>query len=504
MILAKSKFMLFICKHHSNGHGKEPEMVTSERRKWLALALLSAVQFMVVLDIAVVNVALPSIQVDLGFSQENLQWVISAYALVFGGLLLLGGRAADLLGRRRIFLAGVVVFTAASLLAGLAWSEPSLIGARALQGLGAAVISPAALSILSTTFAEGRERNIALGVWGAVGGFGAAAGVLLGGVLTDALSWEWIFFVNVPVGAVAFLLAPVLLAESRDAQVQRFDAAGAGLVTTGLAALVYAITQAGQDGWVAGQTVGFGGLALALLVGFVAWELRQAEPLMRFGILRTRTVSGANVAGFILGTALFSMFLMLTLYMQQVLGYSPMRTGVAYLAVAGTAIIWSTVAAQLVTRIGVKPVLVTGMASLTAGLTYFTQVSVGGSYVGDLLPGFLLTGLGIGFSFVPISIAALAGVGNSEAGLASGLFNTSQQIGGALGIAALSTIATSRTGDAVASGSALPDALVSGFTGAFAAGVVVAALGVVAAVTLIRRDELESVPEAEPVLDMAA
>jgi EmrB/QacA subfamily drug resistance transporter len=504
MILAKSKFMLFICKHHSNGHGKEPEMVTSERRKWLALALLSAVQFMVVLDIAVVNVALPSIQVDLGFSQENLQWVISAYALVFGGLLLLGGRAADLLGRRRIFLAGVVVFTAASLLAGLAWSEPSLIGARALQGLGAAVISPAALSILSTTFAEGRERNIALGVWGAVGGFGAAAGVLLGGVLTDALSWEWIFFVNVPVGAVAFLLAPVLLAESRDAQVQRFDAAGAGLVTTGLAALVYAITQAGQDGWVAGQTVGFGGLALALLVGFVAWELRQAEPLMRFGILRTRTVSGANVAGFILGTALFSMFLMLTLYMQQVLGYSPMRTGVAYLAVAGTAIIWSTVAAQLVTRIGVKPVLVTGMASLTAGLTYFTQVSVGGSYVGDLLPGFLLTGLGIGFSFVPISIAALAGVGNSEAGLASGLFNTSQQIGGALGIAALSTIATSRTGDAVASGSALPDALVSGFTGAFAAGVVVAALGVVAAVTLIRRDELECVPEAEPVLDMAA
>jgi EmrB/QacA subfamily drug resistance transporter len=504
MILAKSKFMLFICKHHSNGHGKEPEMVTSERRKWLALALLSAVQFMVVLDIAVVNVALPSIQVDLGFSQENLQWVISAYALVFGGLLLLGGRAADLLGRRRIFLAGVVVFTAASLLAGLAWSEPSLIGARALQGLGAAVISPAALSILSTTFAEGRERNIALGVWGAVGGFGAAAGVLLGGVLTDALSWEWIFFVNVPVGAVAFLLAPVLLAESRDAQVQRFDAAGAGLVTTGLAALVYAVTQAGQDGWVAGQTVGFGGLALALLVGFVAWELRQAEPLMRFGILRTRTVSGANVAGFILGTALFSMFLMLTLYMQQVLGYSPMRTGVAYLAVAGTAIIWSTVAAQLVTRIGVKPVLVTGMASLTAGLTYFTQVSVGGSYVGDLLPGFLLTGLGIGFSFVPISIAALAGVGNSEAGLASGLFNTSQQIGGALGIAALSTIATSRTGDAVASGSALPDALVSGFTGAFAAGVVVAALGVVAAVTLIRRDELESVPEAEPVLDMAA
>ncbi|HEX6937347.1 MAG TPA: DHA2 family efflux MFS transporter permease subunit [Actinomycetes bacterium] len=479
-------------------------MVTSERRKWLALALLSAVQFMVVLDIAVVNVALPSIQVDLGFSQENLQWVISAYALVFGGLLLLGGRAADLLGRRRVFLAGVVVFTAASLLAGLAWSEPSLIGARALQGLGAAIISPAALSILSTTFAEGRERNIALGVWGAVGGFGAAAGVLLGGVLTDALSWEWIFFVNIPVGVAAFVLAPVLLAESRDARVQRFDAAGAALVTTGLASLVYAITQAGQEGWLAGQTVGFSGLALALLAGFVAWELRQAEPLMRFGILRTRTVSGANVAGFILGTALFSMFLMLTLYMQQVLGYSAMRTGVAYLAVAGTAIIWSTVAAQLVTRIGVKPVLVVGMVSLTAGLAYFTQVSVGGSYLGDLLPGFLLTGLGIGFSFVPISIAALAGVRNAEAGLASGLFNTSQQIGGALGIAALSTIASSQTDSAVAAGAAVPGALVDGFTAAFAAGVAVAALGILTALTLIRRDELESVPEAEPVLDLAA
>jgi MFS transporter len=296
----------------------------------------------------------------------------------------------------------------------------------------------------------------------------------------------------------------VLLAESRDASVQRFDATGAVLVTTGLASLVYAITQAGQDGWLGQETVGFGALAVGLLGGFVAWELRQDEPLMRFGILRSSTVSGANVAGLILGTALFSMFLMLTLYMQQVLGYTPMRTGVAYLAVAGTAIVWSTVAAQLVTRIGVKPVLVVGMLSLTSGLAYFTQVSVDGSYLGDLLPGFLLAGLGIGFSFVPISIAALAGVRNSEAGLASGLFNTSQQIGGALGIAALSTIATSRTEDAVATGSALPDALVDGFTAAFGAGVVIAALGIAAAVTLIRRDELESVPEAEPVLDMAA
>jgi len=468
------------------------------RTKWLALALLCVVQFMVVLDIAIVNVALPSIQVDLGFSQEDLQWVISAYALVFGGFLLLGGRAADMLGRRRLFLGGLVVFTVASLLAGLAWSESSLLGARAVQGLGAAVITPAALSILSTTFAEGRERNIALGAWGAVGGFGAVAGVLLGGVLTDALSWEWIFLVNVPVGVASFVLAPFLLQESRDAGVERFDVPGAVLVTTGLSSLVYGITKAGQDGWLAGETLGVFAVSLALLVGFVSWELRHPEPLMRFGILRTRTLSGANVAGFILGTALFSMFLMLTLYMQQVLGYSAMKSGVAYLAVAGTAILWSGVAGQLVTRVGVKPVLVTGMTALTLGLLYFTQVSVGGSYLGDLLPGFLLIGVGIGFSFVPISIAALAGVTPSEAGLASGLINTSQQIGGALGIAALSTIATSRTEDSVSSGTVLPVALVDGFSSAFLAGAIVAALGLIAALTMIRRAELEPELVAEP------
>lgn len=470
------------------------------------MALLCVVQFMVVLDIAIVNVALPSIQIDLGFSQDQLQWVISAYALVFGGFLLLGGRAADMLGRRRVFLAGIVVFTVASLLAGLAWSDTSLIAARAFQGLGAAIITPAALSILSTTFAEGRDRNIALGAWGAVGGFGAVAGVLLGGILTDALSWEWIFFVNVPVGIAGFALTPLLLHESRDATVRRFDLPGAVLVTGGLSSLVYAITQAGQEGWLAPQTLGVGAFALVLLAGFVGWELRHPEPLMRFGILRTRTVSGANVAGFIMGTALFSMFLMLTLYMQQVLGYSPMKTGVAYLAVAGTAIVWSAVAAQLVTRIGVKPVLVTGMAALTAGLVYFTQVSVGGSYVADLLPGFLVIGLGIGFSFVPISIAALAGVKPAEAGLASGLINTSQQIGGALGIAALSTIATTRAEDAIATGTLVPDALVDGFAAAFLVGAVFAAVGLIAALTLIRRDELAiefQVDELEPALGSA-
>src|SRR5918995_484958 len=399
-------------------------MVASAQRKWLALALLSVVQFMVVLDIAIVNVALPSIKVDLGFSQENLQWVISAYALVFGGFLLLGGRAADVLGRRRIFLLGLIVFSVSSLVAGLAWSEESLIAARAFQGLGAAIISPAALSILSTTFTEGRERNIALGVWGAVGGFGAAAGVLLGGVLTDALAWEWIFLVNVPVGIVAFALIPVLLGESRDASVSRFDALGAVLSTAGLVTLVYAITKADDYGWGSVETIGLFSAAVALLVGFLGWETRVKEPLVRLGIFRLQTVTGANVAGFILGSALFAMFLMLTLYMQQVLGYSPMETGIAYLAVAGTSIVWAGVASQLVTRIGVKPVLIVGMTALTGGLVYFTQVSVGGSYVTDLLPGFLLIAVGLGFSFVPISIAALAGVRASEAGLASGLINT--------------------------------------------------------------------------------
>jgi EmrB/QacA subfamily drug resistance transporter len=475
-------------------------------RKWLALALLCAVQFMVVLDIAIVNVALPSIQIDLGFSQENLQWVISAYALLFGGFLLLGGRAADLLGRRRLFIVGTVVFTVASLLAGFAWSESALIAARALQGFGAAIITPAGLSILTTTFAEGRERNAALGAWGGVGAFGAVAGVLLGGVLTDALSWEWIFYVNVPVGAAALLLTPFLLRESRDLKVRSFDAPGAVLVTGGLVTLVYAITQAHEYGWGSAATIGVFAASAALLGGFLAWEARAAEPLMPFSIFRLRTVSGANVAGLILGTAVFAMFLMLTLYMQQVLGYSAMRTGVAYLAVAGTAIVWSAVAAQLVNRVGVKPVLIAGMASLTAGLVYFTQVSVGGSYVGDLLPGFLLIAIGLGFSFVPISIAALAGVQPAEAGLASGLINTSQQVGGALGVAVLSTIATSTTSDAVTSGTAVPFALTDGFQAAFIGAAAIAVAGVLAAIVLIRRDDLtpQEVIEAEPAFEAAA
>jgi EmrB/QacA subfamily drug resistance transporter len=483
-------------------------MVETTQRKWLALALLATVQFMVVLDIAIVNVALPSIQVDLGFSQENLQWVISAYALFFGGFLLLGGRAADLLGRRRLFIAGLVLFSAASMASGLAWSDEALIVARAFQGLGAAIITPAALSILMTTFAEGNERNVALGVWGAVGAFGAVAGVLLGGILTDWLSWEWVFYINVPVGLAALALTPLLLTESRDAHVKSFDALGAVLVTSGLTTLVYAITQANSYGWSSPETIGLFTAAGVLLAGFIGWEARAKEPLMPFSIFRIRTVAAANIAGLILGTVTFSMFLMLTLYMQQVLRYSPMKTGLAYLAVAATAIVWSTIAAQLVNRVGVKPVIAGGMTFITLGLLFFTQVSVGGSYVSDLLPGFLVIAAGLGFSFVPISIAALAGVQPAEAGLASGLFNTSQQVGGALGIAALSAIATTTSEDAVASGTPVPNALTEGFEKAFIWGAVVAAAGIVVALVLVRRRDLEApveeVPEAEPVLEVAA
>ena len=480
-------------------------MVTSDRTKWLALALLSAVQFMVVLDIAIVNVALPSIQIDLGFSQQNLQWVISAYALTFGGFLLLGGRSADLLGRRRVFMGGIVLFTLGSLLCGLAWSDEALIGARAIQGLGAAAITPAALAILVTTFTEGRERNIALGVWGAVGGFGAAAGVLFGGILTDLLSWEWIFFVNIPVGIAGLVLAPVLLSESVDRRAQGFDAPGAVLVTAGLSTLVLGITQGRDWGWSSPETIGVFVLSGALLVGFIAWESRVKDPLMPFSIFRLQTLTASNIAGFVLGTALFAMFLMLTLYMQLVLGFSPIKTGFAYLAVAGTAVIWANVAAVAVNRVGVKPALIFGMSLLTAGLLYFTQVSVGGSYWTDLFPGFLIIGLAIPFAFVPISIAAFAGTREEEAGLASGLMNTSQQIGGAVGIAILSTVATSTTSGAAASGTEQAIALTEGFQAAFWTGAAIALVGVLVSVFLVRGRDLQpaDAPAAEAAFEAA-
>ena len=477
----------------------------SDRTKWLALALLAAVQFMVILDVPIVNVALPSIQVDLGFSQENLQWVFSAYGLVFGGFLLLGGRLADILGRRSVFVAGLALFSVGSLLCGLAWSDESLIGARALQGLGAATITPSALSILTTTFTEGRERNIALGVWGAVGGFGAAAGVLAGGILTDVLSWEWIFFVNIPVGVAGLALAPILLSESRDAHGRSHDVPGAVLVTSGLVLLVLGITQGRQWEWLSAQTIGVFAAALALLVAFVVWENHRREPLVPLSIFRLQTLTAANVVGLIMGAANYSIWLILTLYMQQVLGLSALETGFGYLAVAGTAVIWANVAAQAVSRIGVKPVLVSGMSMLTLSYLYFTQVSAGGSYWADLFVGFLILAVGLAFAFVPITIAALAGTRPEEAGLASGLINTSQQIGGAVGIALLSTVAVSTTDDAVADGTALPAALTDGFVNAFWVGTAIAFAGVLVSIFLVRGRDLrpEEEPVGEPVLESA-
>jgi len=485
-------------------------MVASERLKWYALLLLCMTQFVVVLDIAVVNVALPSIQKDLGFSQENLQWVISAYALVFGGFLLLGGRLADILGRKRVFMAGLVVFSVGSLLCGLAWSEVSLIGARALQGLGAATITPSALSILTRSFTEGRERNIALGAWGAVGGFGAAAGVLIGGVLTDLLSWQWIFFINVPIGVAALAVSPFLLRESKDAQGQSHDIPGGVLVTSGLVLLVLGITQGHGWGWSSARTIGVFVVSAALLGAFALWEQRQRDPLVPFSIFRLQTLTAANVAGFIMGTALFSMFLMLTLYMQDVLGYSPLQTGIGYLAVAGTAVIWANVAAAAVNRVGVKPALILGMSLLTIGLLYFTQVSVNGSYWADLFPGFLILGVAIPFAFVPITIAGLAGTKPQEAGLASGLINTSQQIGGAVGIAVLSTIAVTTSDNAVADGTKLPVALTDGFVNAFWAGAVIAFAGLLVSIFMVRGRDLKpqetasEMPIGEPALEDAA
>jgi EmrB/QacA subfamily drug resistance transporter len=480
-------------------------MVVSERTKWFALALLCVTQFVVVLDIAIVNVALPSIQTDLHFSQENLQWVISAYALVFGGFLLLGGRLADILGRKRVFMTGLVIFTVGSLLCGLAWSEASLIASRALQGLGAATITPAALSILTTTFKEGRERNIALGAWGAVGGFGAAAGVLLGGIITDLLSWEWIFFVNVPVGVAAFVISPFLLSESKDAHGQSHDIPGAVLVTSGLSFLVLAITQGYGWGWGSARTIGVFAASAVLLAAFAIWEQRQRDPLVPFSIFRLQTLTAANVAGFIMGTALFSMFLMLTLYMQDVLGFSPLKTGVGYLAVAGTAVIWANVAAAAVNRIGVKPNLILGMGLLTAGLLYFTQVSVDGTYWADLFPGFLILGVAIPFAFVPITIAALAGTKPQEAGLASGLINTSQQIGGAVGIAILSTIAVTTT-DNASPGTPVPTALTDGFVNAFWAGAAIAFAGLLVSIFMVRGRDLrpQEVKVGEPAFENVA
>src|ERR1700736_1918281 len=421
--------------------------LSSQRGKNLALMLLAMTQFVVVIDASIVNVALPSIGAHLHFSRADLSWVVNAYTLTFGGFLLLGGRLADLLGRRRMFMIGLVVFSLASLAGGLAQSEAWLIAARAVQGLGAAIVSPAALSIITTTFAEGAERNRALGIWGAVAGAGGAAGVLLGGILTSGLSWRWVLFVNVPIGIAAAALAPRTLIESRaEDGTSTLDLPGAVTVTAGLSLLVYAIVDAVNSGWGCSTTLLKIAGAVGLLVAFLISERRQRQPLMPFSIFRLRTLRSANIVGLLIGMSLFSMFFFISLYLQNVLHYSPLKTGISYLPLAVGIILSAGAASQLVTRLGFKPPLIAGLLLIAGGLLWFSQVpGTGGSYAADVLGPSILAALGLGFAFVPVTIAAGTGTEPHEAGLASGLINTSQQVGGALGLAILATIANSRT-----------------------------------------------------------
>jgi EmrB/QacA subfamily drug resistance transporter len=465
------------------------------RAKNLALVLPAMTQFVIVIDASIVNVALPSIGAHLHFSRDDLTWVVNAYTLTFGGFLLLGGRMADLLGRRRMFMLGLVVFSLASLAGGLAQSETWLIAARAVQGLGAAIVSPAALSIITTTFADGAERNRALGIWGAVAGAGGAAGVLLGGILTSGLSWRWVLFVNVPIGLVAAALAPRTLGESRrdigSHPPHSFDIPGAVAVTGGLALLVYAVVDAVNVGWGATRTIVCLAAAGVLLIAFVAIELRQRDPLMPFSIFRLRTLRGANIVGLLIGMSLFSMFFFISLYLQDVMDYSPIKTGLAYLPLAVGIIIAAGVASQLVTRVGCKPPLIAGILLVAGGLLWFSHLpATGGSFAADVLGPSLLAGVGFGLGFVPVTIAAVTATKPHEAGLASGLINTSQQVGGALGLAILATVANSRTQSLLhASVHSSAVALTKGFDRAFlvGAGFAVAA-AVLAAVLISSRD----------------
>jgi EmrB/QacA subfamily drug resistance transporter len=461
---------------------------------WVVLVLICLAQFMVVLDATIVNVALPSIQKDLNLSEGNLQWIVNAYTLVFGGFLLLGGRAGDLLGRKRLFLIGLVVFTGASLLDGLASSEGMLIGARALQGLGAALISPAALSIISTTFAEGAERAKALGVWAAIAIGGSAVGLILGGLLTQYFSWPWIFFVNVPVGIAGFLLSLRLIPESRDTHAaQSYDLAGAVTVTGGLMALVYAIVDAQSAGWGSAKTLGFFAAAIVLLAAFVAIELRAKSPLVRLSIFRIRSLLTANVAMFLAMSGMFAMFFFNTLYIQRVLGYGPLKAGLAFLPFTAGIMISAGLASQFAPRLGVRPVAVVGFVLSAAGLVLLTQLPVHGSYAANVLPSILLSSLGMGAVFMPLTLIATTGLEDSDQGLASGIFNTSQQVGGALGLAVLSTLATSKSASA---GGSAAHALVAGFHWAFAAGAVVMIAGLVVIVAFLRREHVARIEQA--------
>jgi EmrB/QacA subfamily drug resistance transporter len=450
---------------------------------------------MVILDATIVNVALPSIQRGLHFSATDLQWVINSYTLMFGGFLLLGGRAADFFGRRRLFLAGVVVFSGASLINGLASSSEMLIIGRGLQGLGGAMVSPAALSIITTTFAEGPDRNKALGVWSAIAAGGAAVGLLLGGVLTDLLSWEWCFFVNVPVGVFAVLAAlryvPNTLAEHRPKSI---DIAGAVAVTSGLIVLVYAIVKAQTWGFGSGKTIGLAAVAVALLASFVAIEARSKAPLVRLGVFRKRTLSGANTVMTLVAAGMFSMFFFVTLYVQKILGYSPLKAGLAFLPVTAGIMMGAGIAQQGIKKVGPRIQSVVGISIAAAGFFYLTGMPAHGSYVNDVLPALIPISLGMGMTFVPITLMATTGVHGDDQGLASGLLNTSQQVGGALGLAVLSTVAFNH---AAAHGGDRAAALVSGYTTAFTVGGFLLAAGAALILLLIRRDDVAHIATGE-------
>jgi EmrB/QacA subfamily drug resistance transporter len=474
----------------------------SSRRKLWTLVLCCTAQFMVILDVSIVNVALPSIHRDLHFAPNDLQWVVSAYTLAFAGFLLLGGRAADVLGRRPVFVAGLLLFGLASLAGGLASGQGMLIAARGAQGLGGAIVAPATLSILSATFRQGPERNRALGAWGAMGGAGGAAGALLGGLLTETLSWRWILFINVPIGLVAAFAAVRLVAADRQADRARrdFDFLGAFTVTGGLVAIVFAIVRTDAVGWGSVQTIGVLALGLALLAAFLAIESRFARaPLMPLSIFRSRQLSGANVVIFMLGSAAFAMWYFVSLYLQEVLGFSPIEAGLAFLPMTLTIVAGSTLAGRLTARLGAGPLLAAGMGLIAVGMLLFARVAVNGHYLADVLAPSVLTAAGIGMSFVPVTIAAVAGVAARESGLASGLVNTSRQVGGSLGLAVLATIATQRT-TSLLSHEGTRAALTGGFHRAFLVGAGFAAVGSLAALVLVPRvrGQLRRGPERQP------
>ena len=475
--------------------------------RWRAFALLAVAYFMTIVDLTIVNVSLPTIGRDLHFSPTSLQWVVTAYALTFGGFLLLGGRAADLLGRRRVLIVGLGVFSSASLACALATGDAFLIGARAAQGVGAALMLPAALSIVMDIFDEGAERNKALGMWGAIGASGATIGLITGGLLTRYAGWQYIFYLNVPIGIVALLLAPRIVPESRlQTTRRRFDAFGALAATGGLVLLVDAISQAPQYGWGATRTIVTLAAAAGLLVGFVAIESRVESPVVPLSIFRQRTLTGANLAGLLLGASFFAFIFVGTLYMQEVLHYSALQTGFAWLAASVTSVALAGLSQYLVTRGGAKIVMAIGMTLIAGGILWATQVSVHGHFVGNLLGPFMVAGAGTAFAFIPISVAALAGSDQDRAGLASGLLNTSQQIGGALGIAIASSVAASHTQALLHAGAHAPAALTGGFQHAFWVLGAIGLLAIPAIFALVRRDELSdavartTVGESQPAL----